>query len=153
MFSFTWLPMRVPVVARRMPQRLDADPCFGRPGDLAFTMRSAQSSVSAVSGGSAAPGQSQLALAARKRVESSTLRSRGTVRPHHNALLLILNSGMNGTQNVTLSRQLRRQFLSAFGTILMSDPLSCIRYVKEGALMHIPNSTPGSLFYGFGEWA
>ena len=152
MFSFTWLPMRVPVVARRMPQRLDADPWCGRPGNLAFTMRSAQSSVSAVSRGSAAPGQNQLALAARKRVESSTLRSRGTVRPHHNALLLILNGGMNGTQNVTLSRQLR-QLLSAFGTILMSDPLSCIRYDKEGIVMQIPNSTPGSLCYGFGEWA
>jgi hypothetical protein len=57
---------------------------------------------------------------------------------------------MHGTQNVTLSRQLR-QFLSAFGTTLMSDPLSYIRYDKEGALMQIPNSTPGSLFYGFGK--
>ena len=68
MFSFTWLPMRVPVDARRMLPRLDAHPCFGRLVDLAFTMRSAQSSVSALSGGSAAPGQSQLALAARKGV-------------------------------------------------------------------------------------
>ena len=93
MFSFTWLPMRVPVVGRRMPPRLDAHPCCGRPGDLAFTMCLAQSSVSAVSRGSAAPGQSQLALAARKRVESSTLRLRVTVRPRHNALLLILFCG------------------------------------------------------------
>jgi hypothetical protein len=69
MFSFTWLPVRLPVVARRIPPRLDAHPCCGRPGDLAFTMRSAQTSVCAVSGGSAAPGQSQLALAARKRVD------------------------------------------------------------------------------------
>jgi hypothetical protein len=150
MYSFTWLPARLPVVGRRMPPRLDAHPCCGRPGDLAFTMCLAQSSVSAVSRGSDASGQSQLTLAARKGVESSTLRSRGTVRPRHDALLLILNGGMNGTQNVTLSRQLR-QFLSAFGTILMSDPLSCIRYDKEGIVMHIPNSTPGSLFYGVGK--
>ena len=93
MYSFTWLPMRVPVVARRMPPRLDADPCCGRPEDLTFTMRSAQSSVSAVFGSTAAPGQNQLALAARKRGESSTLRSRVTGRPRHSALLLILFCG------------------------------------------------------------